>query len=342
MHYSSPPIILIIDDTTDNLFLAASILKDIYAVRVANSGHRGLQLANTTPLPDLILLDIMMPLMDGYEVCRQLKANPTTREIPVVFLTAISDGDNEYKWFELGAVDYITKPIHPSVLQARVRTQLTLYHNRRILEQQVAERTSDLEQSRRQVIIRLGRAAEFKDNETGNHVIRMSQYVRLIAQAKGMDERFIELLCSASPMHDIGKIGIPDSILRKPGKLEPDELKIMREHPVIGAEIIGHHKDELLQMAHIVAIAHHEKWDGSGYPYHIKGEEIPLAARIVAIADVFDALTSVRPYKAAWPVERAVRTILDDAGKHFDPNWMKPFQDALPEMLLIQEKYSDG
>ena len=334
--------ILIIDDTVDNLFLTASLLDDIYHVTVANHGVRGLKLAHANPPPDLILLDIMMPEMDGYEVCQRLKADPMTRDIPVIFLTAIDEGENEQKGFSFGAVDYITKPIQPVVLQARVKTHLALYHHTRTLEQQVAARTADLEYSRRQIIIRLGRAAEFKDNETGNHILRMSHYARLIAQAGGMDEKFVTLLYSAAPMHDVGKIGIPDHILCKPGKLDPDEMRIMRQHPVMGAEIIGDHPDELLQMARTVAIAHHEKWDGSGYPHQLQGEEIPLEARIVAIADVFDALTCLRPYKKAWSVELAVHTILQESGKHFDPRWIQPFRDVLPEILSIKDQYNDG
>ncbi|CAK0743318.1 putative cyclic di-GMP phosphodiesterase VC_1348 [Gammaproteobacteria bacterium] len=333
--------VLIVDDTTNNLYLTASLLEDIYNVKVANNGNKGLRIATSSPYPDIILLDIMMPEMDGYEVCRQLKLNQATRGIPVIFLTAITDGENEHEGLKLGAVDYITKPINPDILRVRVRTHLALYNQARILEQQVAERTADLERNRRQIIIRLGRAAEFKDNETGNHVIRMSNYVRLIAQTAGMDEKFIELLYNASPMHDIGKIGIPDRILQKPGKLDASEWEIMRRHPIIGAEIIGHHEDDLLQLAYTVALAHHEKWDGTGYPYQLKAEEIPLAARIVAIADVFDALTSTRPYKEAWPIDLAVRTIEEGSGQYFDPEFIEPFKTALPEILLIKEKYID-
>ena len=333
--------ILVIDDTPNNLYLVASLLEDTYHIKVANHGVKGLRIATSHPQPDLILMDVMMPEMDGYEVCRQLKTNPMTRRIPVIFLTAINQAEDEYKGLELGAVDYITKPINAALLRARISTHLALYDHTRILEQQVAERTADLEESRRQILLRLGRASDFRDNETGNHIIRMSHYTRLIAQAAGMDAKFIDLLYNAAPMHDIGKIGIPDSILLKPGKLNPHELELMRRHTIIGAEIIGHHTDDLLQMARTVALAHHERWDGSGYPHHLKGEEIPLAARIAAIADVFDALTSNRPYKEAWPVALAVQNIEDGSGQQFEPQWIEPFRAALPEILLIKEQYTD-
>jgi len=331
--------ILVVDDTMNNLYLVASLLEDCYRIKVANSGQKGLRIASSASPPDLILLDIMMPEMDGYEVCQQLKANPATRDIPVIFLTAMNDAEDEQKGLELGAIDYITKPINAALLRTRIKTHLVLYHHAQILEQRVAERTADLEKTRRQIILRLSRAAEFRDNETGHHVIRMSYYVRLIAQAAGLDEKFVDLLYNAAPMHDVGKIGIPDAILLKPGPLNPAEWDIMRKHPAMGAEIIGHHEDDLLQMAHSVAIAHHEKWDGSGYPNQRKGEEIPLAARIAAIADIFDALTSDRPYKKASSIDDAVRAIEEGSGQHFDPQLIAPFKAALPEMLRIKKEY---
>ncbi|CAK0768410.1 putative cyclic di-GMP phosphodiesterase VC_1348 [Gammaproteobacteria bacterium] len=331
--------ILVVDDTINNLYLTASLLEDSYHVKVANHGHKGLRIATSNPGPDLILLDIMMPEIDGYEVCRQLKANSATRDIPIIFLTAIAESEYEYKGLELGAVDYITKPINPLILKSRIRTHLALYQHARILEEKVAERTAELEKNRRQIILGLGRAAEFRDNETGNHVIRMSNYARLIAQAAKMDAKFIDLLYNAAPMHDIGKIGIPDNVLLKPDKLDPDEWEIMRQHPIIGAKIIGDHQDDLLELARVIALAHHEKWDGSGYPRQLKGDAIPVAARIVAIADVFDALTSDRPYKKSWPIEAAVRTIEEQSGQHFDPGWLPFFNMALPEILLIKKKY---
>ncbi|MEI6413842.1 MAG: two-component system response regulator [Pseudomonadota bacterium] len=343
MNASSDPnqlaTILVVDDTINNLYLVASLLEDSYRVKIANHGTKGLRIAASKPHPDLILLDVMMPEVDGYDICRQLKANPSTRNIPVIFLTALNEAEDEQKGLELGAVDYITKPINPAILRTRVKTHLALYDQTRMLESQVAERTADLERTRHQIILRLGRAAEFRDNETGNHVIRMSYYARVIAKTGGLDEKYADLIYNAAPMHDIGKIGIPDSILLKPGKLDPDEWVTMCLHPVIGAEIMGHHQDDLLQLARVVALSHHEKWDGSGYPDQIKGEDIPLAARIVPIADVFDALTSDPPYKKAWPIETAVCTIEDGSGQHFDPQWIPAFKAALPDILQIKAKY---
>lgn len=332
--------VLIVDDTKDNLYLAASALEDSYKIKVANHGHKCLRIATSTEPPDLILLDIMMPEIDGYEVCKKLKANPITHDIPIIFFTAANSTEDEQKGLDLGAVDYITKPINPAILRTRVKTHLALYNQTRILENKVAERTAELENNRRQIILSLGRAAEFRDNDTGNHIIRMSNYTRLIAQAGALDKKFIDLLYNAAPMHDVGKIGIPDSILLKSGPLDPTEWEMMRQHPIIGAEIIGQHNDDLLQIARTVALAHHEKWDGSGYPYHLKGEEIPLAARIVTIADVFDALTTDRPYKKAWPINDAIATINDAAQQYFDPQWIIHFNSALPKILLIKQQYS--
>ena len=332
--------ILIVDDVPVNITMLAVNLRSDYQVIVATSGPDALEVA-IAERPDLILLDVSMPGMDGYEVCRQLKANPTTCEIPVIFLTSLGEIKDEQRGLELGAVDYIVKPISSAILRARVKTHLVLYHQTKTLEQQVIERTTDLVETRRQIIIRLSRAAEYRDNETGNHVIRMSHYARLIALAGGQGDRFAELLYNAAPMHDVGKIGIPDSILLKPSKLDATEWEIMCQHPIIGAGIIGEHHDELLQMAYTVALSHHEKWDGSGYPNQLKGTNIPLAARIVAIADVFDALTSDRPYKRAWSVEDAVRVIEEGAGQHFDPQWIGPFHAVLPNMIKIKDEYRE-
>ncbi len=331
--------ILIVDDVPGNITTLAVNLQEEYELIIATNGGDALDAASLEP-PDLILLDVIMPGMDGYEVCRRIKAIPELCEIPVIFLTSMSEMQDEQKGFEVGAVDYVIKPISPSLVRARIKTHLALYHQTQRLEQQVLARTEDLVKTRRQIIVRLSRAAEYRDNETGNHIIRMSHYARLIAQAGGQEERFTELLYNAAPMHDIGKIGIPDSILLKPGKLDASEWEVMCQHPAIGAGIIGHHEDELLQMAYAIAIAHHEKWDGTGYPNHLKGNNIPLAARIAALADVFDALTSDRPYKAAWSVEAAVRVVEEGAGQHFDPHWITPFRSALPAMIRIKSEYA--
>ncbi len=333
--------ILVVDDIPENIELLTEVLDPLYRTKVATSGEKALKIAFSDSPPDLILLDIMMPGMSGYDVCKSLKANPDRRGIPVIFVTAMNEVEDERKGLELGAVDYITKPISPSIVLARVKTHLALYDQTRELERMVDMRTAELERTRRQIIRRLGRAAEFKDNETGNHVIRMSHYSRLIAQAAGMGEESVDILFSAAPMHDVGKIGIPDSVLLKPAKLDDGEWEIMRKHPQMGAEIIGNHADDLLLTARVVALSHHEKWDGSGYPNGLRGEAIPLAGRIVAIADVFDALTSERPYKKAWPVDEAVRLIEEGAGSHFDPDLIEPFKQVLPEILRIKEKYAE-
>lgn len=338
---SSKQTILVVDDVPENIEILDGILRSQYKVKAALSGEKALKIAMQADAPDLILLDIMMPDMDGYEICKQLKAQSCTYKIPVIFVTAMGEFEDEARGFELGAVDYITKPVSPAVVRARVRTHLALYDQQRILEQKVKERTSELQATRLEIIRRLGRAAEYKDNETGLHVIRMSHYCRLVAQNSGMKEEDVDLLFNAAPMHDVGKIGIPDHILRKPGKLDPDEWGIMKKHAEIGARIIGQHSSELLETARILALTHHEKWNGKGYPHKLSGEQIPITGRIVAIADVFDALTSVRPYKAAWPVEKALALIKEERGQHFDPNVVDCFLNVFPEVLKIKEQYAE-
>ncbi|MBF0294801.1 MAG: two-component system response regulator [Magnetococcales bacterium] len=346
--------IFVVDDTDTNIDILLATLGDIYEVSVALDGPTALE-DIPDARPDLILLDVMMPGMDGYEVCRRLKQDPATREIPVIFITARQGSEDETHGLSLGAVDYITKPFSPAVVQARVRTHLQLAQAKRelsqaneSLEQKVRQRTEELheknlalEETRLEIIRRLGRAAEYKDNETGLHVIRMSHYSRLLALAGGLDAREAELIFQAAPMHDIGKIGIPDLILLKPGHLTDAEWQVMRRHPEIGAGIIGEHASPLLEKARVVALTHHEKWDGSGYPRGLAGESIPVAARIVAIADVFDALTTRRPYKEAWPVEKAVALLQENAGFHFDPGLVPVFVEILPQILEVREQWKE-
>lgn len=333
--------ILIVDDTPENIDILSELLSHDYKVKVALNGQRALVIANKQPRPDLILLDIMMPDMDGYEVCERLKSDPATHNIPVIFVTAMSDDLHEEKGFAMGAVDYITKPIKPSITKTRVKTHLALAHQNRELEKKVKLRTKELNSTRLEIIQRLGRAAEFKDNETGLHVIRMSHYAKFIAESYINDNQsdWPELLFQAAPMHDIGKIGIPDSILLKKGPLEESEWGLMKQHPKFGAEIIGKHDFGLLALAYEVALAHHERWDGSGYPDGIVGEEIPVSARIVAIADVFDALTTERPYKKAWSVEEAINYIKENSGSHFDPNLVQHFIRSLPRIIEIKKEF---
>ena len=322
------PRLLLVDDEPTNLQLLRQVLQADYRLLFATDGARALQLAKEQR-PDLILLDIMMPGMDGYAVCQALKRQPLTAHIPVIFVTALTDTQDETRGFDVGAVDYITKPVSPPVVRARVRTQLSLVH------------TDELRASRLQIVQCLGRAAEYKDNETGRHVIRMSLYAQQLALAAGCSAAWAEDLLHAAPMHDIGKIGIPDAVLLKPGPLDAPEWEVMRTHPHIGAEIIGNHGAHVLQLARSIALAHHEKWDGSGYPHGLAGEAIPLEARICAIVDVFDALTSTRPYKKPWSTEDAVAHIQSQAGKHFEPRLVELFVALLPQLLPIQAQWAD-
>ncbi|EED35200.1 response regulator receiver modulated metal dependent phosphohydrolase [Luminiphilus syltensis NOR5-1B] len=332
--------VLAVDDTPENIDVLVGTLKDEYRVRAAINGEKAIKLARETQ-PDIILLDIMMPGIDGYEVCRQLKADYTTRHIPIIFITAKNQLGDELHGLELGAVDYITKPFSPPVVKARLATHLALSNQNRELDRKVREKTDEINQTRLAIIQRLGRAAEFKDDDTGLHVIRMSNFSRILGVAAGMSEADAEMLLQAAPMHDIGKIGTPDSVLKKPGKLDEDEWVEMQRHVEIGAEIIGDDDSELLQMARTVALTHHERWDGKGYPKGLRGEEIPLVGRIVAVADVFDALTSVRPYKKGWSVEETVKMIEDNAGSQFDPDLVKLLPEVLDQFLEVKKQY-DG
>ncbi|HRM00595.1 MAG TPA: two-component system response regulator [Acidovorax sp.] len=322
------PRLLLVDDEPTNLQVLRHVLQADYRLLFATDGARALQVAREQR-PDLVLLDIMMPHMDGYAVCRALKADAATASIPVIFITALNDSQDETAGFDVGGVDYLTKPVSPPVVRARVRTHLSLV------------RMDELRETRLQIVQRLGRAAEYKDNETGMHVIRMSHFAQLLALAAGHSPAWAEDLLNAAPMHDVGKIGIPDAVLRKPGPLDADEWATMRRHPEIGAEIIGEHPSGVLQLAREIALAHHEKWDGSGYPRGLAGEAIPLSARIVAIADVFDALTTRRPYKEPWPVQDALDHIAAQAGKHFDPALVALFAPLLPQLLEIRARWAE-
>ncbi len=334
------PAILVVDDTPLNLKVLEGILSESYRVRLAASGAEALETAAESP-PELVLLDVSMPGIDGFEVCRRLKAAPRTRAVPVIFVTALGEVEDERRGFEAGGLDYIVKPVRAPLVLARVRTHLALADQNRELERKVEERTAELNATRLEIIRRLGRAAEYKDNETGLHVLRMSFYSRAIALAAGCCAELADTLLQAAPMHDIGKIGVPDRILLKPGKLDDEEWKLMRRHPQIGAGIIGRHASPLLEMARLVALTHHEKWDGSGYPRALRGEDIPLVGRIVAIADVFDALTTERPYKKAWPVEEALALVRRERGAHFDPALVDAFLGVLPEILEIRRRYAE-
>jgi putative two-component system response regulator len=320
--------ILIVDDEPLNLKVLKQVLQDDYRLSFAKNGMDALELVKKER-PGLILLDVMMPGMTGFEVCKQLKSDPDTHTIPVIFVTALADEADESEGFNAGGVDYINKPISPALVRARVKTHLSLVH------------IDELKNTHLELIQRLGRAAEFKDNETGMHVIRMSHVSGRIALEMGMDAGFAEQLVHAAPMHDIGKIGIPDHVLLKPGKLDDEELAIMRTHPQLGADILDKSNSQLIRLAHTVALYHHEKWDGSGYPFGLKGEEIPIEARIVAVADVFDALLSKRPYKEAWPVEKAVEEIKSQINRHFDPQVVAAMLSCLPALIAINAKWRE-
>ncbi len=332
--------VLVVDDSPENIDILHEILHMEYQIVFALNGQRALTLAQETH-PDIILLDIMMPGMDGFEVCRRLKNNPLTKDIPVIFVTANNQPVDEEMGIKLGAVDYLAKPITPSIVRLRVEMHLALYNQRRELKKEVLRKTQELAETQFEIIKKLGTAAEFKDNETGLHVDRVSQYSCLIAKQMGLNEEEYDLILNASPMHDIGKIGIPDQILLKPGKLDPEEWEIMKSHSLIGSQIIGDHPAKLLQVARIICLQHHEKWNGEGYPDGLKGEEISLYARIVAVSDVFDALTSDRPYKNAWPVEKAADLICSESEISFDPSVIKAFKTVLLEMKQIREHFSD-
>ncbi|MBF0424290.1 MAG: response regulator [Magnetococcales bacterium] len=346
--------VFVVDDTETNIDLLVETLGEEYDVGVALDGVAAMDdIAASNP--DLVLLDVMMPVMDGYEVCRRLKADARTRDIPIIFITARNEVEDQTQGFALGAVDFISKPFSPPVVQARVRTHVQLRRAReeladqnRILEERVRERTAalqrrteELNSTQLEIIRRLGRAAEFKDNETGLHVIRMSHYCRILAPRAGLSAEETEVLFLAAPMHDIGKIGIPDGILLKPSALDHEEMLVMRRHPGIGAGIIGRHNSILLETARQVALTHHEKWDGTGYPRGLAGNDIPIVGRITAVADVFDALTSTRPYKAPWSLERTLDWMQGERGRHFDPALIDYFVQNLHEIMKIYERWKE-
>lgn len=320
--------LLLVDDEPSNLQVLRNILSEEYRLLFAKDGERALALARSES-PDLVLLDVMMPGYSGYEVCEALKTDERTESIPVIFVTSLTEVDDEARGFELGAVDYITKPVSAPTVRARIRNHLSLV------------RVDELVKTRLAVVQRLGRAAEYKDNETGLHVIRMSHYAQLIALEANMSEAWSETLLNAAAMHDVGKIGIPDAILQKPGKLDPDEWATMQRHAEIGAEIIGEDGSDLIAMARDVALYHHEKWDGTGYPGGLKGDAIPVAARIAALADVFDALTSERPYKRAWSIEEANDLIREQSGRHFDPELADAFFRCQEQILKVRDRFQE-
>ena len=357
------PTILVVDDTPENLTMMSFLLKELYKVKVANHGQKALRIAVSEPQPDLILLDIMMPEMDGYEICRQLQQDAQTRNIPIIFLTAKSSVEDEEFGLGLGAVDYITKPISPPVVLARVKTHLSLKASADFLrsksdylEQEVAKRTREISAIQDVTILAMASLAETRDNETGNHIRRTQHYVKALAEALRQQPKFaaelndhtIAMLFKSAPLHDIGKVGIPDRILLKPGRYEPEEFAIMKRHPLLGLQAIEHAEQSLgmsvdfLNMAKEIAYGHHEKWDGSGYPQGLAGEAIPLSARLMALADVYDALISRRVYKEGMPHQQAAEIIAQGRGSHFDPDMVDAFFQIEQTFVAIAQRYLDS
>ena len=355
--------VLVVDDTEANLDILVDALGDIYDVSVAMDGESALETVEEEP-PDIILLDIMMPGMDGYEVCQRLKDNPDYARIPVIFLTALTEVENKTKGFRMGAVDYITKPFEVLEVQARVRTHLSLVMASRelemqneILEEKVLERTRELAQTQDVTIFSLATLAETRDNETGGHILRTQRYVDVLARHLAGNPRYanlltpktIELLFKSAPLHDIGKVGVPDAILLKPGKLTDQEFDIMKSHAELGFQALVkaeeafnlEDKPSFLEHARDIALYHHEKWNGKGYPKGLKGEEIPLSGRIMAVADVYDALICKRVYKPPFSHEKAAGIINQESGAHFDPELVEAFLAVEDEFRRIAAEFGD-
>lgn len=356
-------VILIVDDTPDNISLLSGLLKDQYKIKIATNGLKALQIASSRPGPDLILLDVMMPEMDGYETCRRLKADPATVDIPIIFLTAKSQVQDEEMGLRLGAVDYISKPISPPIVLARVATQLNLVRARHLLQDQnkhleslVQDRTRKLAKMQDAIIMAMASLAETRDNETGNHIRRTQNYVAALARKLKNHPRFsnelsdenIELLYKSAPLHDIGKVGIPDNILLKPDKLTSEEFEVMKLHTTYGRETIISvetylgESNEFLRFAREITYSHQEKWDGSGYPENLAGDAIPLSARLMAVADVYDALISRRIYKPAFSHEEAISIMRKGNGSHFDPDILEAFLQITDEFHQIANQFKES
>lgn len=357
------PTILVVDDSPDNLSLMSGLLRDLYKLKVANNGDKAIKIAQGDKKPDLILLDVMMPGLSGYEVCELLKGDPTTRDIPIIFLTAMTGADDEKKGLELGGADYITKPVSPPIVLARVKTQLQnkaaadfLRDQNAYLEKEVSERTKEVMAIQDVTILSMASLAETRDSDTGNHIRRTQYYVLALARALQSHPRFseylteqnIKMLFKSAPLHDIGKVGIPDRILLKPGKLDPDEFEIMKTHTTLGRDALANAEKSLgtdvdfLNMAKEIAYSHQEKWDGSGYPEGVGGDDIPISARLMAVADVYDALISRRVYKEGMPHEKAYAIIQEGGGTHFDPDMVEAFSRIHEEFREIAQKYADS
>ncbi len=348
------PVVLIVDDVPENIKVLMNALKNQYAILVATNGKKAIEQALNKPHPDIVLLDIMMPEMDGYEVCEILKSNDLTKDIPIVFVTALSESDDEAKGLALGAVDYITKPINPSLVKSRVHNHIELKQHRDNLQDLVNKKTYQLKLSQEATIEAMGIVAEKRDPEiTGGHIQRTKYYVKAIAIQLSKKEKYKDILTAdiidtlyiSAPLHDIGKVAIPDDVLLKRSKLSDDEFSIMKTHTTIGEETISEvqirfEQSEFLDIAKKLAGTHHEKWDGSGYPNGLKGDDIPLSGRIMALADFFDALISKRTYKESLPFDTILEIIQSEKGKHFDPDIVDAFFEVLDEIKQIVKEYN--
>ena len=340
--------VLIVDDRIENITLIEKMLEiEGYTNVISTTDPTVVESIYLEQNSDLILLDLNMPIMDGYQVIERIcEVDPDYP--PIIVLTAQGDRDSRIKALDLGARDFLVKPFDRAELMTRIRnmlevrvlTKATKNQNKK-LDSMVRERTKELNDTRLEVIRRLGRAAEYRDDLTGFHIIRMSRYSQMLALEAGMSAEDADNVLNASPMHDIGKIGIPDSVLLKPGKLEPKEWEIMKTHVDIGVEILSGSDSVLMNMAAEIAQNHHEKWDGSGYPCGLKGDAIPLTGRIVAVADVFDALTTARPYKKAWSIEEATTFLKEQSGQHFEPRLIELFLGILPNILDVRKQYAE-
>ncbi|MBA5685857.1 response regulator [Rugamonas apoptosis] len=357
------PTILVVDDTPDNIDLLCAVLEHDYRTKIAVNGERALKIARGEAKPDLILLDIMMPGMSGYDVCKALKADPATRDIPVIFVTAMSEVADEQLGLSLGAVDYITKPVSAPIVLARIKTQLSMKRVHDFLRDQNQFLVTEVELRTREIVAlqdvtihTMASLAETRDSETGNHIRRTAHYVKALAERLRTNPRFaafltdetIELLFKSAPLHDIGKVGIPDRILLKPGRFEPYEMEIMKTHTTLGRDAIMTAERELgievdfLKYAKEIAYGHQEKWDGSGYPLGLAGDAIPISARLMAVADVYDALISRRVYKEGMSHEEAVAIITAGRGQHFDPDMVDAFLALQDEFIAIAKQYADS